>query len=146
MTPQRACPLGTAAHGLALPTVLILCMVCSVWLLAGWRNISLAQGWGQAHTQRWQLQQAALSALADLVSQVTLPAPSTPSTQSGSNPNTATPAWPPKSAPRLFVERRLEAGLQLPIEGQQAHYLAKVMRVAPGDARSEEHTSELQSH
>ena len=98
MTPQRACPLGTAAHGLALPTVLVLCMVCSVWLLAGWRNISLAQGWGQAHTQRWQLQQAALSALADLVSQVTLPAPSTPSTQSGGNPNTATPAWPSQPA------------------------------------------------
>ncbi|SMC67962.1 16S rRNA (uracil(1498)-N(3))-methyltransferase [Novosphingobium sp. B1] len=47
---------------------------------------------------------------------------------------TATPAWPPKSAPRLFVETGLEAGLHLPIEGQQAHYLAKVMRVAPGDA------------
>ncbi|MEL0253561.1 MAG: RNA methyltransferase PUA domain-containing protein, partial [Novosphingobium sp.] len=47
---------------------------------------------------------------------------------------TATPAWPPKSAPRLFVKTRLEAGLHLPIEGQQAHYLAKVMRVAPGDA------------
>lgn len=46
----------------------------------------------------------------------------------------ATPAWPPKSAPRLFVETRLEAGICLPIEGQQAHYLGKVMRIAPGDA------------
>ena len=46
----------------------------------------------------------------------------------------ATPAWPPKSAPRLFVETRLEAGLHLPVEGQQAHYLGKVMRIAPGDA------------
>lgn len=46
----------------------------------------------------------------------------------------ATPAWPPKSAPRLFVETRLEAGTSLPIEGQQAHYLGKVMRIAPGDA------------
>lgn len=46
----------------------------------------------------------------------------------------ATPAWPPKSAPRLFVDTRLEAGLRVPIEGQQAHYLGKVMRIAPGNA------------
>ena len=46
----------------------------------------------------------------------------------------ATPAWPPRSAPRLFVETPLSAGMTLPIEGGQAHYLAKVMRVAPGDA------------
>lgn len=46
----------------------------------------------------------------------------------------ATPAWPPKSAPRLFVEHRLEAGAEVAIEGQQAHYLAKVMRVREGDA------------
>ncbi len=46
----------------------------------------------------------------------------------------ATPAWPPKSAPRLFVERALSEGQMLTIDGQQGHYLAKVMRVAPGDA------------
>lgn len=45
----------------------------------------------------------------------------------------ATPAWPPKSAPRLFVDGPLTAGQQVAIEGSQAHYLAKVMRVAPGD-------------
>jgi 16S rRNA (uracil1498-N3)-methyltransferase len=45
----------------------------------------------------------------------------------------ATPAWPPKSAPRLFVEPPLEAGLAVAIEGNPAHYLARVMRVAPGD-------------
>lgn len=47
---------------------------------------------------------------------------------------TATPAWPPKSAPRLFVELTLAEGLLLPIEGGQAHYLGKVMRIAPNDA------------
>lgn len=47
---------------------------------------------------------------------------------------TATPAWPPKSAPRLFVEQVLSEGLRLSIEGQQAHYLGKVMRVGAGDA------------
>ena len=47
---------------------------------------------------------------------------------------TATPAWPPKSAPRLFVDTTLSEGLRLPIEGQQAHYLGKVMRVGAGDA------------
>lgn len=47
---------------------------------------------------------------------------------------TATPAWPPKSAPRLFVDTTIDAGARLPIDGGQAHYLAKVMRVAAGDA------------
>ena len=44
----------------------------------------------------------------------------------------ATPAWPPRSAPRLFVDERLEAGAQVRIEGQQSHYLVKVMRLADG--------------
>ena len=47
---------------------------------------------------------------------------------------TATPAWPPKSAPRLFVKQELAAGAQLTIDGPQAHYLARVMRVTAGDA------------
>jgi len=46
----------------------------------------------------------------------------------------ATPAWPPKSAPRLFVPPPLAQGSQCVLEGQQAHYLARVMRVGPGDA------------
>lgn len=46
----------------------------------------------------------------------------------------ATPAWPPKSAPRLFVSETLAAGAAVRIEGNPAHYLARVMRVAPGDA------------
>ncbi|PNU04707.1 16S rRNA (uracil(1498)-N(3))-methyltransferase [Novosphingobium guangzhouense] len=46
----------------------------------------------------------------------------------------ATPAWPPRSAPRLFVTGPLAEGASLPLDGQQAHYLAKVMRVEPGDA------------
>ena len=46
----------------------------------------------------------------------------------------ATPAWPPKSAPRLFVPGPLAEGASVPLEGGQAHYLGKVMRVAPGDA------------
>ena len=46
----------------------------------------------------------------------------------------ATPAWPPKSAPRLFVPEGLSLGASVVIEGGQAHYLARVMRIAPGDA------------
>jgi 16S rRNA (uracil1498-N3)-methyltransferase len=46
----------------------------------------------------------------------------------------ATPAWPPRSAPRLFVSQPLAEGVALAIDGPQAHYLAKVMRVAAGDA------------
>jgi len=47
---------------------------------------------------------------------------------------TAIPAWPPKSAPRLFVPDQLAAGVAVTVEGPQGHYLARVMRVAPGDA------------
>jgi 16S rRNA (uracil1498-N3)-methyltransferase len=46
----------------------------------------------------------------------------------------ATPAWPPRSAPRLFVPGPLTEGGEIVLEGQQAHYLGKVMRVAVGDA------------
>jgi 16S rRNA (uracil1498-N3)-methyltransferase len=46
----------------------------------------------------------------------------------------ATPAWPPKSAPRLFVPQALSLGAQVVVEGGQAHYLARVMRIALGDA------------
>lgn len=45
----------------------------------------------------------------------------------------ATPAWPPKSAPRLFIAAPLAAGASVLVEGNQAHYLARVMRVMPGD-------------
>ena len=46
----------------------------------------------------------------------------------------ATPAWPPKSAPRLFVDTPLSPDAPVQVDGNQAHYLAKVMRVSPGDA------------
>ena len=45
----------------------------------------------------------------------------------------ATPAWPPDSTPRLFVETELALGAQLRIDGGQAHYLVSVMRIKPGD-------------
>lgn len=43
----------------------------------------------------------------------------------------ATPAWPPRSTPRLFVDRELGPGL-LPLDGPPAHYLLQVMRLKPG--------------
>ena len=46
----------------------------------------------------------------------------------------ATPAWPPRSAPRLFVEGPLAESAAVTIEGPQAHYLGRVMRIVPGDA------------
>lgn len=46
----------------------------------------------------------------------------------------ATPAWPPKSAPRLFVDGPLGEGDEVAIDGNQAHYLLRVMRVGEGDA------------
>ena len=44
-----------------------------------------------------------------------------------------TPAWPPRSAPRLFVADELDMGSIIAIEGNQAHYLSRVMRVGEGD-------------
>lgn len=46
----------------------------------------------------------------------------------------ATPAWPPKSAPRLFVPGPLAEGVAVALDGNQAHYLSRVMRVVEGDA------------
>lgn len=46
----------------------------------------------------------------------------------------ATPAWPPRSAPRLFVSELLTEGASVLLSGNQAHYLGKVMRAATGDA------------
>jgi 16S rRNA (uracil1498-N3)-methyltransferase len=46
----------------------------------------------------------------------------------------ATPAWPPRSAPRLFVPGPLVAEASISIEGPQAHYLSRVMRLGDGDA------------
>lgn len=45
----------------------------------------------------------------------------------------ATPAWPPESAPRLFVTTTLLQGARVPIEGNQAHYLLNVMRLKVDD-------------
>ncbi len=44
----------------------------------------------------------------------------------------ATPAWPPRSTPRLFVEGPLAPG-PLALSGPQAHYLVGVMRTKAGD-------------
>ncbi len=45
----------------------------------------------------------------------------------------ATPAWPPRSAPRLFVADAIARDAPITITGNQAHYLTRVMRVSTGD-------------
>lgn len=45
----------------------------------------------------------------------------------------ATPAWPPASTPRLFVDQGLNEGATLTLDGAQAHYLGNVMRLKTGD-------------
>lgn len=45
----------------------------------------------------------------------------------------ATPAWPPASTPRLFVDQLLDDAMQVAIGGPQAHYLLSVMRLRQGD-------------
>jgi len=44
----------------------------------------------------------------------------------------ATPAWPPQSTPRLFIDRALTPG-PFRIDGPAAHYLISVMRLKTGD-------------
>jgi len=46
----------------------------------------------------------------------------------------ATPAWPPKSAPRLFVDRTLAVGDELPLDYPEARYFHVVLRLRAGDA------------
>lgn len=45
----------------------------------------------------------------------------------------ATPAWPPASTPRLYVDQPLDQLQEIPLSGPQAHYLLSVMRARPGD-------------
>jgi 16S rRNA (uracil1498-N3)-methyltransferase len=45
----------------------------------------------------------------------------------------ATPAWPPKSLPRLFVGGPLGPGISVELDAAQANYLGNVMRLKPGD-------------
>ena len=44
----------------------------------------------------------------------------------------ATPHWPPKSAPRLFVPTALDAGVQVELDPNQVNYLGNVMRLGVG--------------
>ena len=44
----------------------------------------------------------------------------------------ATPAWPPESSIRLFIDTPLSGRDEVRIEGAQAHYLIAVMRAKPG--------------
>lgn len=46
----------------------------------------------------------------------------------------ATPAWPPRSAPRLFIDRPLAEGGEVALAGPEAHYLLNVMRIGEGAA------------
>src|SRR5688572_6434871 len=44
----------------------------------------------------------------------------------------ATPAWPPSSLPRLFIDQALSEGMALTLDGAQANYLGSVLRLGPG--------------
>jgi len=44
----------------------------------------------------------------------------------------ATPAWPPKTLPRLFVRQPLADGASVELDAGQANYLGNVLRLKPG--------------
>lgn len=50
-------------RGLALPMVVVLSCLCSLLLLAQWRNLAMAQALGRSAALRWQLKQNALDTL-----------------------------------------------------------------------------------
>ncbi|QJB68852.1 16S rRNA (uracil(1498)-N(3))-methyltransferase [Parasphingorhabdus halotolerans] len=45
----------------------------------------------------------------------------------------ATPAYPPRSAPRLYVDVELSENAEIRLDGSHAHYLLKVMRIQQGE-------------
>jgi 16S rRNA (uracil1498-N3)-methyltransferase len=45
----------------------------------------------------------------------------------------ATPAWPPRSLPRLYVSPPLSAGVLVALDPAQANYLGNVLRLKEGD-------------
>jgi 16S rRNA (uracil1498-N3)-methyltransferase len=45
----------------------------------------------------------------------------------------ATPAWPPRSLPRLYVDGTLTPGARVELDASQANYLGNVMRLKEGD-------------
>src|SRR5438876_3526963 len=44
----------------------------------------------------------------------------------------ATPAWPPKSLPRLFVRQKLSDGATVPLDSSEVNYLGNVLRLGEG--------------
>jgi 16S rRNA (uracil1498-N3)-methyltransferase len=64
-------------------------------------------------------------------------------------PLPATPAWPPSSLPRLYVDQPLAQGAAVTLEAAPANYLANVLRLGPGaqvklfDDRSGEWLAEI---
>ena len=44
----------------------------------------------------------------------------------------ATPAWPPKSLPRLYLRHGLQEGLEIDLDASQANYLGNVLRLGAG--------------
>ena len=44
----------------------------------------------------------------------------------------ATPAWPPRSFPRLYVDPPVSAGVAVGLDAGQAHYLGNVLRLKEG--------------
>ena len=62
-SPMTAPPEPCRQQGMALPTVMALSALCSVLLLAQWRNLALAEGLGRSADLRWRMQQQALGVL-----------------------------------------------------------------------------------
>ena len=59
-------------NGLALPLVVVVSCLCSLWVLAQWRQLAMAQALGHSAARQWQLKQSALDTLRIAVDDIRL--------------------------------------------------------------------------
>ena len=127
--------------GMVLPTVLALAMLCSVLVMAEWRNLNLAEGWGQITQQRWTLQQASHAALLAAVKDIQ--GPLTDERHQPGKPGSTHAFFPRNTSAWKTLQARLGAqdclsGICQPLGEDDNSYNAWKYRIANGQRFGED--------
>jgi Tfp pilus assembly protein PilX len=127
--------------GMVLPTVLALAMLCSVLVMAEWRNLNLAEGWGQITQQRWTLQQASHAALLAAVKDIQ--GPLTDERHQPGKPGSTHAFFPRNTSAWKTLQARLGAqdclsGICQPLGEDDNSYNAWKDRIANGQRFAED--------
>jgi Tfp pilus assembly protein PilX len=127
--------------GMVLPTVLALAMLCSVLVMAEWRNLNLAEGWGQITQQRWTLQQASHAALLAAVKDIQ--GPLTDERHQPGKPGSTHAFFPRNTSAWKTLQARLGAqdclsGICQPLGEDDNSYNAWKDRIANGQRYGED--------